>query len=85
MLKAKDSNLFKSLIRRSNKEENYETYHYFIMTRYQQNLETYMEKHMCPVLILNVMQQLLQIIEKVHRASLTYNDLKPCNIMIYTD
>ena len=86
-LRKKKENLFNSLIRRStlSDEENYETYHYFIMTRFQQNLEAYFEKHMCPELILNVMLQVLQILQKVHRSSLTYNDLKPCNIMIYTD
>lgn len=40
---------------------------------------------MCPELILNVMLQILEILKKVHGSSLTYNDLKPCNVMIHTD
>lgn len=67
------------------KERDYKTYHYFIMTRFQQNFETYFEEYSGTELVLNVMLQVLQIIRKIHRSSLTYNDLKPSNVMIHID
>lgn len=53
------------------------------MKRYSQTLGDYMASSEASHMdIFEIMQQLVQAFEIIHRCGLTYNDLKPENIMI---
>ena len=62
---------------------------YVIMPKYDQNLANFLQNiQKGPnkvVKILDVTFQLLDILKVIHGAGLTYNDIKPENIMVSND
>ena len=57
--------------------------YFFTMTRHYQSLQDIMDSGKMNVeLIFRVGHQLLSILESTHQAFLTYNDLKPSNILL---
>ena len=66
-------------------EENGQKFTFYIMTLYSMNLKQFIKKTSGISYIKDIFEvayQLIGILKLVHRAKMTFNDLKPENIMI---